>query len=265
MFNIIVFNAKCNSSPKWWFASNKLNWLILLFILFTCDFSSIAIISATDCNSSPRTSKITCNGEPIIAEITVAVDVSFSEATWNIWIPKIKSNLIKIIDRINERNQVRVRQVFRFDEYLRTPTEKYTILPKGKDNLVREINRLGPPPSIQKCQGTNIKETLNKVLLEHSQSCSDILWVFFLFTDGYFDPDDINEIQNKMNEIKKNSEVIVIASADQYDGDMLEKFCEPKCTTNLIHLNENYEKIYEYLNELTIIKSNANLFFYPQK
>lgn len=255
-----TLNAKFNSNPK--FSSVficKLTLWVLLVIFFACDFPTI--ISAADCNSSPLTLPKNC--ETLIAEITVAVDVSFSEATERIWIPKIKSILTNIIDRINTRNTVRVRQVIHFDQFVREPTETNSILPNDKVKLKLEINQIKQPPSSQRCQGTNIKETLKRVLLEHTQSLTDVLWVFFIFTDGYFDPNDINEIRDKIGEIKKNSEVIVIASADQYDGDMLQILCEPKCDTNLIHLDDNYERIYEHLNELTICKCQANLFSYP--
>lgn len=213
----------------------------LFFVLNMLGF----IVTSTSTTTPVPVTKKPCSN---YAEIKIFADISGS-------IPKSDFEYLKlviqdIVRHINTISKANVTMTYFgginiLKEYTREIKDE-----TNKENLIYQIGLQQYPSG----NGADISCFDTKFF------STEGLRVFFLFSDGYYAKNEQSQIEAYSNAIKsQNAEMFAFATSDQYDLKSLGRFSNK--VGHLILVND-YTKIYELLNEMTIDKCNGYLFLY---
>lgn len=199
-------------------------------------------------NMAPR-------NDQYVADLKIVVDVSFSVS--NDEIEEVKTVLFKIANRLHISNPMGV-QVIKF---ARQPSSFRELSPyrtlNDFDTLIQEVKDIVAPGS-DAFAGTWILRALQLIKLSKDKG----LPVILLFTDGYFSPDEINQLKMQIDQLKLfEPEIFVFPYSNAFNRNHLEMFCAPDCGKYLLPLTD-YTKIYEHLNRITVENFEMNMFSY---
>lgn len=189
-----------------------------------------------------------------VADLKILVDVSYSVTDDEI--EAVKLVLLKIVNRLHISNTMGV-QLFKFSKQFNSILHSPYRTIDNFSNLNDDIKDI-KGPELDELMGTMISRMLKFIKFSSDKG----LPVILLFTDGYFDPDDINGVKSEIDRLKMfKPEIFVFPYSISFNRNNLEMFCGENCENHLLPLKD-YTKIYEYLNHITRESFEMNMFSY---
>lgn len=210
----------------------------------------LAIVFLLSINNNDN---VVMGNDEYVADLKILLDSSFS--THEETLEDMKQILFNITNRLHPKNKMAVQLTWfsrRASRYSIDPYQTESNLDKLRqaiDDVV--INEIGS-------NGTAIIDALKLSKFSGDKGVR----VALLFSDGYFANQDMTQIENEIAILKSfNPQIFVFTRDDLFDHNMLAKFCHPDCVDHFMLINE-YRKIFDYMNDITVAKYNLNMFAY---